>query len=79
MHFDEWWGKEGYHKIYHKIAYKDRAKIVWNAAIEKCCEAIRAACGMCMGSGGFEPQDGDASDCPYCGYPIAAIRNLETE
>lgn len=39
---------------------------------EDCCTAIRAACGMCEGSG-YADGSGD-SECEYCGRPIAAIR-----
>ena len=41
---------------------------------ESCCDVIRAACQPCGGTGGMEHPDGEASECPYCGYPIAAIR-----
>jgi len=46
---------------------------------QSCCDVIRAACQPCGGTGGMEHPDGEASGCPYCGYPIAAIREADDD
>lgn len=52
-------------------ALKARLATIEAATVERCAAEIQAKCQVCNGTG-HQGQD----QCPYCGYPIDAIRAL---
>ena len=48
----------------------DKPEMVWNAAVNECCEAVLNECPECGGSGTITPE----IKCRHCVATIAAIR-----